>query len=354
MIVRNEAGIIRETLDNIAPYISCWVIVDTGSDDGTQNVIRDHMARHGIPGALHQRPWRNFGHNRSEALALAQGHGDYIWVLDADDKVVGNLDFGQLGDDLYQLRYGPSSDINWRPNLFRDGLPVRYEGVIHEYVMVDSDFSHDRVDGDYYIESGRLGARNSNPQQKYESDRDLLLTELERNPEDARSVFYLAQSYFDLGDFENARKWYEHRVEMGGWAEEVYYSMYRVGESMSSMGAPWPQVQDAYLRAWEFRPTRAEALYAIAFRYRLDKRYRLGYLFAKHAAEIPLPTEDTLNVSADTYNWGALDEAAVCASWIDEHAEAVTLWRRILARPNIPDLDRQRIAANCDNSARLI
>ena len=96
MIVRNEAAIIEETLDNIAPYIGSWVIVDTGSDDGTPDVIRDHMARRGIPGELHERPWRNFGHNRSEALTLAQAHGDYIWVLDADDKVVGNLDFGQL------------------------------------------------------------------------------------------------------------------------------------------------------------------------------------------------------------------------------------------------------------------
>ncbi|OBI79971.1 glycosyl transferase [Mycobacterium asiaticum] len=354
MIVRNEAAIIRQTLDDIARYISAWVIVDTGSDDGTQDVIREHMARLGIPGELYERPWRNFGHNRSEALTLAQGHGDYIWVLDADDKVVGNLDFSQLDKDLYQLRYGQTSDVFWRPNLFRDGLPVRYEGVVHEYVMVDSDFSHDRLDGDYYVDSRRLGARNLNPQQKYESDRDLLLAEVERNPEDARSVFYLAQSYFDLGDFENAIKWYQHRIDMGGWAEEVYHSMYRVAESMWSMNAPWDKVQGAYLRAWEFRPTRAEPLYTIAFRYRLDERYQLGYLFAKQAAEIPFPTEDTWLVSADTYTWGALDEAAVCASWIGKHAEAIALWRRVLAKDNIPVEDRERISANCDNSAPRI
>ena len=118
-----------------------------------------------------------------------------------------------------------------------------------------------RLEGDYHIESRRLGARSLDPQ-KYARDRDLLLAEVERNPEDARSVFYLAQSYFDLGDFVNARKWYARRVEMGGWDEEVYYSMYRLAESMSELGEPWPDVQDAYLRAWEFRPTRAEPLHA--------------------------------------------------------------------------------------------
>ena len=96
MIVRNEAHIVHEVLDSVAPYISSWVIVDTGSDDGTQDLIRNHMAGLGIPGELHERPWRNFAHNRTEALTLAQGHGDYIWVIDADDTVVGTPDFTRL------------------------------------------------------------------------------------------------------------------------------------------------------------------------------------------------------------------------------------------------------------------
>src|SRR6516162_8469489 len=105
MIVRNEAHIVTEVLDSVAPHISSWVIVDTGSNDGTQDLSRKHMARLGIPGELHERPWRNFGHNRSEALTLAQGHGDYIWVMDADDIVLGTPDFNRLGADIYFLPY---------------------------------------------------------------------------------------------------------------------------------------------------------------------------------------------------------------------------------------------------------
>jgi len=37
-----------------APYISSWVIVDTGSDDGTQDLITNHMARLGIQGELYE------------------------------------------------------------------------------------------------------------------------------------------------------------------------------------------------------------------------------------------------------------------------------------------------------------
>ena len=349
MIVKNEAHVVAEALDSVAPYISSWVIVDTGSTDGTQDVIRKHMARLGIPGELHERPWRDFGHNRTEALKLAQGHGDYIWVSDADDIVVGTPDFTQLSADIYRMRLGDVSFTYWRPQLFRDGARVRYEGVVHETAVWESDCVVGRLKGDYYVESRRLGARSQDTQ-TYARDRDLLLAEVERNPEDARSVFYVAQSYFDLGDFGNARKWYERRAEMGGSDEEVYYSLFRVAESMEKLDWPWLAVQDAYLKAWEIRPTRAEAAYAIARRYREDHRYLPGHLFAQRAAQIPLPEMDNLFVGADVYAWRAIDEQAVCASQLGMHAEAFRLCRRLLALADIPDRDRQRIAGNRDVS----
>lgn len=346
MIVRNEAHIVHEVLDAVAPYIAFWVIVDTGSDDGTQNLIRAHMARLGIPGELHERSWRNFGHNRSEAIALARGHGDYIWVMDADDAIVGMLPLTDLIADVYTLRYGEGFSY-WRRQLFRDGPAWRYEGVVHEYATCDDPVTEARLEGDYYIESRRLGGRNLDPQ-KYARDRDLLLAEVERNPEDARSVFYLAQSYYDLGDFANARDWYARRADMGGWDEELYYALFRVAESMSQLGDPWPEVQDAYLCAWEFRPVRAEPLHAIARQYRIDQRFRLGHLFAERAADIPLPAQDALFVGADVYAWRAIDEQAICAYWIGNHMEAFALCRRLLAGDALPDDERARVGANRD------
>ncbi|KMO84822.1 glycosyl transferase [Mycolicibacterium chubuense] len=350
MIVRNEAHIVREVLDSVAPYISSWVIVDTGSDDGTPDVIRNHMAALGIPGELHERPWRNFGHNRSEALALAAGHGDYIWVMDADDLLVGTPDFSGLTADLYQLHYGPDVSY-WRRQLFRDGLPWRYVGVLHEYADCDRPCVEERLDGDYYIESRRLGGRSLDPE-KYLRDAEVLLAEVERNPDDPRSVFYLAQSYFDYGDIASAHTWYTRRAEMGGYDEEIYYSIARIAESMLRLDYPWPDVQDAYLRAWEFRPIRAEPLYAIAHWYRSNQRFQLGYLFAERATQIPVPQNDSLFLGAEVYAWRALDEQAVCASWIGKSDETFAICRRLLSRDDIGDEDRQRIAANRDCGAR--
>jgi SAM-dependent methyltransferase/tetratricopeptide (TPR) repeat protein len=346
MIVRNESHIIHELVAAVADKIDCWVIVDTGSDDGTQDIIRRLMADRGIPGELHERPWRDFGHNRSEAISLAQGHGDYIWMMDADDVVVGTVDFTGLSADGYSMRFRDGIEY-WRRQLFRNGVPWRYQGVLHEVAVCDVPFTEAQLEGDYHIHSRRLGSRNRDPQ-KYARDAAILQAEVDRHPDDARSVFYLAQSYRDAGAVAQARTWYERRAAMGGWDEEVYCSLYQVANAMEQLGEPWPAVQDAYLRAWNHRPSRAEPLHAIACRHRMEERYPLGRLFARMAAEIPLPTNDKLFVHADVYTWRALDEQAVCASWLGRWDETFELSQRLLARNDIPEEDRTRIAANRD------
>ncbi|HEX7323120.1 MAG TPA: hypothetical protein VF299_09365, partial [Mycobacterium sp.] len=185
---------------------------------------------------------------------------------------------------------------------------------------------------------------------KSAQERDWLLAKVKRNPGDVRSVFFLAETYFRMEDFANARKWYARRAEMGGCDEEVYWAMYRLAQSIQQLGAPWPDCEDAYLRAWHFRPTRAEPLYAVACAYHAMQRYRVGHLIAERAAATPFPEEDLFvpGEVEQVYTWRATDEQATCASWIDTPAEAFTLYRRLLARPDIPDPDRQRIATNRD------
>src|SRR3569623_248444 len=85
MIVKTEAPVIERCLTSVKPWIDHWVIIDTGSSDGTQDIIRRCMA--GISGTLHERVWRDFAHNRNEALTLARPHGDYLFFIDADETL---------------------------------------------------------------------------------------------------------------------------------------------------------------------------------------------------------------------------------------------------------------------------
>jgi hypothetical protein len=233
-----------------------------------------------------------------------------------------------------------------------DRALAELEDVIQQTTARDDGRIDGRREGrDHTTDDHELRNRNL-LRHKAEQERDQLLAKVERNPEDARSALFLAQTYSQLGDIYIARKWYARRVEMGGCDEEVYYALLRLAESMQQLGEPWADVEDAYLRAWYFRPTRAEPLLPIATGYRQSQRYRLGYLFAQRAAVIPVPADDLLLPAeiAQVYAWRAADEQAVCASWIGKHAEAFALCRRLLARPDIPDHDRQRVAGNRDYS----
>ncbi len=183
---------------------------------------------------------------------------------------------------------------------------------------------------------------------------DLLRPAVTPSSEDVRSVSMLAQVYFNAGDFANARRWFTRMVEIGGSDEGTFWAMLRVAQSMEMLGEPWLDVQDAYTRAWEFRPTRAEPLYDIARHHIAEKRCQLGYLFARRAAEIPLPEGDMTIPHPDLYAWRTTFQQLVCAYHIDKQAEAFTLSRRLLARPDLPDRDRQGIASIRDLTVPLM
>jgi hypothetical protein len=187
---------------------------------------------------------------------------------------------------------------------------------------------------------------------KSAQERNWLLAKVKRNPYDAKSVFFLAETYFRMDDFVNARKWYARRAEMGGCPEETYHAMYRVAQATQQLGTPWPECEDAYLRAWHFRPTRAEPLYAVAAAYHAMQRYRVGHLIAQRAAALPYPDEDLFvpGEVEQVHAWRATDMEATCASLVDKHAEAFALCQGLLARSDLPEPDRQRIATNRDLS----
>src|SRR5271155_331844 len=193
--------------------------------------------------------------------------------------------------------------------------------------------------------------RDVDPHQRFI---DLLRPEVQRNPGDVHSVSALAQVYFHAGDFANARTWFARMIELGGSDEGTFWAMLRLGHCMEKLDEPWLDVQDAYLRAWEFRPTRAEPLYALARRYANENRHRLGYIFAVRAAEIPLPEDDMTIPHPDLYAWRSAEVQAICAFSIGQQTEAFVLRRCLLARPDIPDDDRKRIARNRDLSVPIM
>ena len=344
MIVRDEAHVVAETLAAVASHLDHWVVVDTGSTDGTQDVVRAFFAEAGIAGELHERPWRDFGTNRTEALALAAGKADYTWVIDADDLVVGDLDLSGLTADAYAVRYGPDF-VFWRTQIFRSALTWRYEGVLHEYPVCDEPGVRiERLEGDHHFVWRTLGDR-SRAADKFERDVAVLTAAHEADPENARTVFYLAQSLRDAGRPVEAAHLFGRRAAMGGWDEEVYVARLERARCLERAGAAWSEVQAAHLEAWNGRPQRAEALHELARHHRLAGDWAAGHLFATRGLELALP-DDALFVDTTVHRWRLADEAAICAYYLGRPEESLALNRRLLAEGHLPDEERPRVEGN--------
>ena len=91
MIVNDETHIIKECLESMLPYIDRYDITDTGSTDGTPELIKEFMDEHGVPGEVYLSDWKGFGKSRSESLINAEGKATYAWMIDADDKITGTF-----------------------------------------------------------------------------------------------------------------------------------------------------------------------------------------------------------------------------------------------------------------------
>jgi GR25 family glycosyltransferase involved in LPS biosynthesis/glycosyltransferase involved in cell wall biosynthesis len=232
MIVKDEAHVIRDTLTHLLTVfpITYWVIDDTGSTDGTQDLIRGFFAERGISGELYETPWRNFGHNRSQAFAHAHNKTDYVLVWDADDSVVGRIPLpAHLTSDSYMLQFGNEVGFRYqRPQLFNNRKRWHYVGVLHEYAACLDPVEHGPlIVGEYYCVSGKSGARSKDPD-KYRKDAAVLEQGLVEEPDNARYAFYCANSYKDAGDTENAVRMYKRVLDMNGWAEEKYLACLRI------------------------------------------------------------------------------------------------------------------------------
>ena len=346
MIVKDEIAVLKRGLDRVRPYIDTWVISDTGSSDGTPELIERYFEEHGIPGVLRHDAWVDFEHNRNVALEAARPNADYVLVMDADDVLVTGaaFDLNALTADGYRLLHRLGELEFWKERLIRSDRPWRWEGVLHEYLTLDVPGRIDNLECDYVLSARTEGCRSRDPD-KYANDARLLETALAKAPDHARYQFYLAQSYRDAGDLDRALDAYARRAEMGGWDEEVYYARYQAASLMERLGRPWSEVLDAQLGAWRLRPSRLEALHAAIVLCRDHGLWDMAYALAVVAAATP-PSKDVVFVTAEVHRWRALDERALAASWTGRFAEATRITAYLLASARAPEAERPRLERN--------
>lgn len=310
MIVKNESKIILRLLESVSPIIDGYVVCDTGSTDNTVELIRDFFAERQIPGQVITEPFRDFGYNRSFALAACdeQSDCDYVLLLDADmvfwlNPAITAQEFKRgLTGDAYHMFQGTDAFFYKNTRIVRRGIGAKYWGVTHEYVSTPDGTKYVQIEKAraFVQDIGDGGAKAD----KFERDIRLLKTGLEENPGSERYTFYLGNSYRDNGDTDLAIETYKRRAAMGGWFEEVWYSMFNIGVCYKSKG----DMQSAvhwWMEAYQYFPKRVENLYEIITHYRHEGKNQLAYLFYSMALKQVLanPNPDYLFLKKDVYEY---------------------------------------------------
>ncbi|MFQ5828090.1 MAG: glycosyltransferase [Candidatus Methylomirabilia bacterium] len=210
MIVRNEEHHLPGCLTSIRPVVDEIVVVDTGSTDRSPEIATSFGA------TVARWPWQeDFAAARNESLRHARG--DWILVLDADERVIPE-EFAHLqpvmergdvvGIELW-LRSElppdqPAASLG-APycRLFRNLPRVRFQGRIHEQVAPSL-----RALGGQIVRSAveilHLGYATPD-QSKLTRNLRLLVLELEERPEDAFALFNLGLTLGAQGQWQEAR-----------------------------------------------------------------------------------------------------------------------------------------------------
>ena len=318
-MIKNESKILKRCLEAVENIVDCFCICDTGSTDNTVEIANEFLKTH--TGCVTVEAWQNFGHNRTVSFQNAQTYlknnnwdlrNTYGLLLDADMVFVpGKIKEQKLTSTGYKLVQLNGNLEYFNTRLVRMDFNWKCVSVTHEYwdgpcdnLSKDICYIDDRNDG---------GCKHD----KFERDERLLEKGLEDEPTNVRYMFYLAQTYKCLGKHKEAIKMYKKRIAAGGWHEEMWYSMYMIGDLYNAMGN-LSKFEDWMQRAHHFRPDRSESIYKLAELFRIKGDHYKAYHYVKLGLRIPFPKDDVLFIETDVYNGKFLYEASILDYYVNQ------------------------------------
>ena len=341
MIVKNEAKVIERCLLSVRNLIDYWVIADTGSTDGTQACIQNTLKD--IPGEFYERPWVDFSFNRNEVLFFSKGKGDYILLIDADERfefLTKPFSLPSLTKDCYAIIHRSEGTDFQRAVLLNNQLDWQWVGAIHEQPECSQRPSVGFI-SNWINVCTQDGHRSQDPE-KFLKDIGILEKALAQDPQNTRHTFYLAETYSIVGNYRAAWKAYEKRAALGGPQLEVFWSLYQIGRMKELLKEPSESFISSYCTAFQFRPSRVEPLFFLANYYLSTQSFYLAYLIAKAASVIPSPS-DAHFVERWMYDWGVLLQLAKSAWALGFKEEGKKAFQKLLSVKTLPAPYRDEI-----------
>jgi len=274
-------------------------------------------------------------------------------MMDADDYFVPETDenpFESISNhSSYSIKLKFADIEYYRYFLFRSDQDWKFVGVLHEYAHLEGDVDKGPPINKCHIVANISPLKRAGSiKEKYAKDAKILEKALRKEPNNARYMFYLAQSYRDSQQYEKAIAAYKKRADMGGWDEEVYISLYTVALLSEVQNRNSNEVINLYSKAWEYRPHRLEAVYSIMKTLRLQNRHILAFTYGNMAAQ-NYRDIDVLFVNTPIKKWLFIDEYCMSAFYVGQYQLAYENMIKLLESDTfkeIPESEQIRLKDN--------
>jgi len=357
-IVKNEAHCILGMLEAALKISDLIVINDTGSTDGTQDLIRKFGEENNIPTYVFERPFDDFDKSRNYAMDKLRDvveelgwdpEKTYGWWCDADEKVIVDPKFtkNQFTKDLYMINTFIGQMKYTRNTFFKISKPFLWYGPTHEFIICKENNITSGLAENIFVDVKMIGASwQGNVPAKYLQHAHRLETYVNNDRSDPRWIFYTAQSYHDSASIPDNKEENEERLRRSmkyykerttrpdGYAEEIFYSQYRVGAIMRILEEPWNLTHQELLKAYAIDPLRGEPLKIIIDHYLQMGEWNLAYLYTKFAkanfhGKNPYPTR-LLFVDESLYIWKFVEAHAAASFYCGKKDEARANYQEIV------------------------
>ena len=357
-ICKDESPVIEKMLESAKGIVDLIVANDTGSTDGTQQIIKNFGEKYGIPTYVFERPFDDFESSRNHAMQKLretvkelnwnpdQVHG--FW-FDCDETLVIDPKFNkaQFTKDLYMINTYIGNMKYTRNTFFKVSKAFRWYGPVHEFIVCDDQNITSGLAENIHVDVKMTGnSWMGDIAEKYASHSYKLEAYINKNRQDPRWIFYTAQSWHDAASIKDNKeenderlrrslKYYRERVQRpDGYAEEIYYAQYRIGTIMRILEEPWHLTQMELLKAYQIDPLRGESIKVIIDHYLMMQDWHMAYLYSKFAKTTfhgrnPYPTR-LLFVDEATYVWKFAEAHAAASFYTGRMDEAKQTYQEIV------------------------
>jgi glycosyltransferase involved in cell wall biosynthesis len=358
-ICKDESHVIETMLNSAKDILDLIVVNDTGSTDGTQQIIKNFGEKHGIPTYVFERPFDDFENSRNHAMQKLRDvvnelgwdankvHG--FW-FDCDETLVIDTKFNknQFTKDLYMINTYIGQMKYTRNTFFKVSKPFRWYGPVHEFIVCDEQNITSGLAEGIHVDVKMTGKSwQGDVSMKYLDHAHKLETYISKNRQDPRWIFYTAQSYHDSASIKDNKeenderlrrslKYYRERVgRTDGYAEEIFYSQFRIGTIMRVMEEPWNLTHQELLKACAIDPLRAEPMKVIIDYYLQMGEWHTAYIYTKFAkmnfhGKNPYPNR-LLFVDEATYVWKIAEAHSAACFYTGRMEEAKQAYQDIVS-----------------------